>query len=91
MVITQHFKGSQIALKRKTDFYILLYFLPLLILDFFLNFITILSFQPAEFDDTIQIHPTTKATTQALTCVLRVGAAAAVAVLQLTRGRGFLW
>lgn len=53
MVITQHFKGSQIALKRKTDFYILLYFLPLLILDFLL-FITILSFfQPAEFDDTI--------------------------------------
>lgn len=89
MVITQHFKGSQIALKRKTDFYILLYFLPLLILDFSFYFTTALSFQPAEFDDTIQIHPTTTttATTQALTCVLRVGAAAAAAVLQL-QGEG---
>lgn len=90
MVITQHFKGSQIALKRKTDFYILLYFLPLLILDFSFYFTTILSFQPAEFDDTIQIHPTTTtATTQALTCVLRVGAAAAAAVLQLQGGGDF--
>lgn len=91
MVITQHFKGSQIALKRKTDFYILLYFLRCLSWTFLFYFTTIHSFQPAEFDDTIQIHPTTTttATTQALTCVLRVGAAAASAVLQLQGGGDF--
>lgn len=83
MVITQHFKGSQIALKRKTDFYILLYFLLLLILDFLLYYNPL--FQPAEFDDTIQSTQQQQPSRQALTCVLRVGAAAA-AVLQLRGG-----